>query len=55
MDTLKAADWSSEGTFQAFYHRKEDSSSRTAFGVSVLASAAASNLNVDMETEPSEM
>jgi len=54
-DILKAADWFSEGTFQTFYHRKEDSSSRTAFGVSVLASAATSNLHVDMETEPSEM
>jgi len=41
---LKAADWSSEGTFQTFYHRKEDSSFRATFGVSVLASVATSNL-----------
>ena len=54
-DILKAADWSSEGTFQTFYHRKESSSARTNFGVSVLASAATSNLHVDIETEPSEM
>jgi len=54
-DILRAADWSSERTFQTFYHCKEDSSSRMAFGVSVLASAAISNLHVDMETKPSEM
>ena len=52
-DILKAADWSSEGTFQTFYHRSKGS--REAFGLSVLASAASSNLHVDMETEPSEM
>ena len=51
-DILKAADWSSEGTFQTFYHRNKDS--RETFGVSVLVSAASSNLHVDMETE-SEM
>jgi len=38
-DILKAADWSSEGTFQTFYHRGESSSSRATFRVSVLASA----------------
>ena len=54
-DILKAADRSSEGTFQTFYHRRDHSGSRAAFGVSVLASAATSNLHVDMETEPSEM
>ena len=52
-DILKAADWSSEGTFQTFYHRNKDS--RESFGISVLTSAASSNLHVDMETEPSEM
>ena len=46
-DILKAADWSSEGTFQTFYHRSKDSG-REAFGQSVLASAASSNLHVDM-------
>jgi len=54
-DILKAADWSSEGIFQTFYHRGESSSSSATFGVSVLASAAISNLHVDMETEPSKM
>ena len=49
-DILKAADWSSEGTFQTFYHRNKGT-----FGTSVLESAASSNLHVDMETEPSEM
>ena len=52
-DILKAADWSSEGTFQKFYHRDKDTQS--AFGAAVLSSAAASNFHVDMETEPSEM
>jgi len=47
-DILKAADWSLEGTFQTFYHRKEGSSSRANFGLSVLASAVISNLHVDM-------
>ena len=50
---FKAADWSSEGTFQTFYHRNKDP--RGTFGTSVLESAASSNLHVDMETEPSEM
>jgi len=50
-DILKAADWSSEGTFQTFYHCKESSSSRANYGASVQASAAASNLHVDIETE----
>jgi len=53
-DILKAADWSSEGTFQTFYHRSKDSD-REVFGQSVLASAASSNLQVYMETEPSKM
>lgn len=52
-DILKAADWSSEGTFLKFYHRDKDT--RSVFGASVLSSAAASNLHVDMEMEPSKM
>ena len=35
-DILDAADWSSVGTFQHFYHRQDDS--RTAFGLAVLSS-----------------
>ena len=35
-DILDAADWSSEGTFQCFYHRQDDS--RTVFGFTVLSS-----------------
>jgi len=54
-DILKAADWSSEGTFQTFYHCGESSSSRVTCGVSILASAVTSNLHIDMETEPSKM
>ena len=52
-DILKAAEWSSEGTFQTFYNRSKGS--REAFGLSVLASAASLNLHDDMEIEPSEM
>ena len=53
-DILKAADWSSEGTFQKFYHYDKDI--RSAFGAAaVLSSAAASYLHVDMETVPSDM
>ena len=51
-DILQAADWSSEGTFQRFYHRQ--SSDKSTFGKAVLAGQA-SNLHVDIETEPSEM
>ena len=40
MDILREANWSSEGTFQAFYHHKEDSSCSAVLRVSVLASAA---------------
>ena len=39
-DILDAADWSSEGTFQHFYHRQDDS--RTAFGLAVLSSQTSS-------------
>ena len=51
-DILQAADWSTEGTFQRFYHRQ--SSDKSAFGKAVLTGKA-SNLHVDIETEPSEM
>ena len=51
-DILQAADWSSEETFQRFYHRQL--SDRSAFGKAVLTGKA-SNLHVDIETEPSEM
>ena len=51
-DILQAADWSSEGTFQRFYHCQ--SSDKSTFGKAVLAGQA-SKLHVDIETEPSEM
>ena len=50
-DILKATDWSSDGTIQEFYHYDKDT--RSAFGASVLSSAATSNLHVDMEMERS--
>ena len=53
LDILNAADWSSETTYQQFYHR--DMQDRSTFGSAVLSSASTSNLHVDMETEPSEM
>ena len=40
---LEAADWSSEGTFQKFYHRNLDGDDKTKFGTSVLASHGVSN------------
>ena len=40
---LEAADWSSEGTFQRFYHRKVENDDRTSFGTKVLSSQGASN------------
>ena len=40
---LEAADWSSEGTFQWFYHRKVEKDDRTSFGTRVLSSHSASN------------
>ena len=54
-DILQAADWSSERTFQRFYHRPSDDDNKSSFGKAVLSSAGPSNLHVDMETEPSEM
>ena len=54
-DILQAADWSSESTFQRFYHRSSEVKNKSSFGRTVLASAGTSNLHVDMETEPSEM
>ena len=53
-DILQAADWSSESTFQKFYHRIPEDGNKSSFGKAVLSSAA-SNLHVDKETEPSEM
>ena len=52
-DILNAADWSSETTFQRFYHKELQD--KTVFGSTVLSAANTSNLHVDMETEPSEM
>jgi len=55
-EILKAADWSSAGTFQKFYLRPTKASDdKSSFGTAVLSSAQASNLHVDIETEPSEM
>ena len=55
-DILKAADWSSAGTFQKFYLRPtKDSDDKPSFGTAVLSSAQALNLHVYIETEPSEM
>ena len=55
-DILQAAGWSSESTLQKFYHHPvQESMDKSAFGRAVLSSAAASNLHVDMETEPSKM
>ena len=53
MDILYAADWSSETTFQQFYHWEMQD--RSTFGSAVISSASSLNLHVDMETEPSEM
>ena len=53
MDILNAADWSSETTFQQFYH--QEMQDRSTLGSAVLSSASSSNLHVDMETEPSKM
>jgi len=52
-DILNAADWSSETTFQRFYHKELQD--KTTFGSTVLSAANTLNLHVDMETEPSEM
>ena len=55
-DILKTADWSSAGTFQRFYlHPTKVSDDKSSFGTAVLSSAQASNLHVDIETEPSKM
>jgi len=40
---LEAADWSSVGTFQQFYHRRLESEDKTSFGRHVLSSGSASN------------
>jgi len=54
-DILQSADWSSESTFQRFYHRPPDVKNQSTFGRAVLSSVGTSNLHIDMETEPSEM
>jgi len=55
-DILKAADWSSAGTFQKFYLRPtKESDDKSSFRTVVLLSVKASNLHVDIETELSEM
>ena len=53
MDILNAVDWSSEITFQQFYHREMQD--RSTFGSTVLSSPSSSNLHVDMEMQPSKM
>ena len=53
LDILQAADWSSERTFEKFYHRPTQD--KSSYAKAVLSSAKASNLHVDIETEPSEM
>ena len=40
--TMEAADWSSEGTFQQFYHRKVENDDITSFDTRVLSSHSAS-------------
>ena len=56
VDILKAADWSSAGTFQKFYLcPTKGSDDKPSFGTPVLSSTQASNLHVVIETEPSEM
>jgi len=54
-EILQAADWSSESTFQRFYHCPSDDEDQSTYGNAVLSSAGASNLHIDMEMEPSEM
>ena len=46
-DIINAADWSSEGTFQQFYHKEIRDGA--IFETTVLSSANTSNLHVDME------
>ena len=53
VDILQAADWSSERTFEKFYHRPTQD--KSSYAKAVLSSAEASNLHVDVEMEPSEM
>ena len=40
---LDAADWSSKGTYQQFYHRRLESNDKTSFGRNVLSPGCASN------------
>ena len=53
MDILNAADWSTETTFQQFYHREMQD--KSTFGSAALSSASTSNLHVNMEMKSSEM
>jgi len=53
--TKQAADWSSEGTFQQFYHKRLESEDKTSFGRHVLSSVSPSNNACWYETELSEM
>ena len=54
-DILQAADWSSESTFQKFYHLSADDKIKSLFGKAILSLLGPLNLHVDMETEPFEM
>ena len=54
-EILQATDWSSESTFQRFYHRPSDDKDQSTYRRVVLSSVEASNLHIDIETEPSEM
>ena len=54
-DILQAADWSSESSFQKFYHRSTDDKNKASFGKAVLSSLGPLNLHVDMEIEPFKM
>ena len=56
VDILKAADWSSERTFEKFYLiYYRPTQVKSSYAKAVLSSAEASNLHADIETEPSQM
>ena len=40
---LQTADWSSEGTFQQFYHRRLENEDKTSLSRHILSSESASN------------
>ena len=50
-DILQTADWSSQGTFQSFYHQLVEDNNRTSFGKAVFSLAGPSNLHVDVEMD----